>query len=101
MKMSEFAPTAPAMEGRLEVLTEHRIWGRVPARMPAPLLQIFRTEGVATPAGASTSRAIAAAGLGGHGPTWWATNLTNVEATVSAAIIGIHLFVPFAWEQAT
>lgn len=93
-------------EGRVEVLLHHQIWGRVPARTPAAVVQLFwgapRPEPIpADDATAPSNRAVAAANLDRHGTVWMARSLDEITAIGAVSILGALVFAPFPWEQAS
>jgi hypothetical protein len=98
--------TAEATKGVIEVLLHHQIWGRVPARTPAAIIQIFREDdGDDSHTDGNTlhhsMRAVAAASLDRRGSLWMSPSLGPKEAVGAVSILGAHIFAPFGWEQAS
>jgi hypothetical protein len=99
-------PAAEGTKGVIEVLLHHQIWGRVPARTPATIIQIFREDdGDDSHTDSDTPhhsmRAVAAANLDRRGSLWMSPSLGPQQAVGAVSILGAHIFAPFGWEQAS
>ncbi len=92
--------------GRVEVLLHHQIWGRVPARTPTAIVQLFGADPGAEDASLAdpserSIRAVAAASLDRRGTVWMSPSLDEIAAARAVSILGAHIFAPFPWEQAS
>lgn len=92
--------------GRVEVLLHHEIWGRVPARTPTAIIQLFaenpgESDAASWESSKHSIRAVAAATFGRHGTLWMSPSLDEIASAGAVSILGAHLFAPFPWEQAS